>query len=147
MRNFATGIFCVLAMAAASPALAGMDLKGVQVAAKAIGFAKPAASSGAKIAVVGSAATLSDVQTVLSSYTVYAGDGAGAYAAFVAAAAEAKAAGGKVLTIGNLACVEAGGCIIGIETSPKVTIYLSNTAAAAAGFDFDPNFKLLVVSK
>jgi len=131
----------------ATPASAGMDLKGVQVAAKAIGFAKPAATAGAKVAVVGAAANLPDVQAVLTNFTVSAGDGTGAYAAFVAAAADAKATGGKVLTIGPLACVEAGGCIIGIETSPKVTIYLSTAAATAAGFDFDPNFKLLVVSK
>jgi hypothetical protein len=117
------------------------------VAARAIGFAKPPAPAGAKIAVVGTAATLSDVQAALSGFAVAAGDGSGAFAAFVSTAAEAKAAGAKVLTIGPLACVEAGACVMGIETTPKVTIYLSNAAAAAAGIDFDPNFKLMVTAK
>lgn len=138
----------VLAALALSPAAqAGMDAKAVQVAARAIGFAKPAAPAGAKIAVVGAAAAIADVQAALSAFSVAAGDGSGAYAAFVSTAAEAKAAGAKVLTIGPLACVEAGACVMGIETTPKVTIYLSNAAAAAAGLDFDPNFKLMVTAK
>lgn len=128
-------------------AFAGFDAKGAQVAAKAIGFAKPPGAPGAKIAVVGAAAAVADVQAALGGFSVAAGDGSGAYAAFVSTAAEAKAAGAKVLTIGPLACVEAGACVIGIETAPKVTIYLSTAAAAAAGFDFDPNFKLMVTAK
>jgi hypothetical protein len=90
---------------------------------------------------------VADVQAALPNFSVAAGDGAGAYAAFVASAAEAKAAGAKVLTIGPLACVEAGACVIGVETTPKVTIYLSSAAATAAGLDFDPNFKLMVTTK
>jgi hypothetical protein len=129
------------------PAGAGMDPKAVQVAAKAIGFVRPPAQAGAKIAVVGSAATVADVQAALSAYSVSAGDGTGAFAAFVSSASEAKAAGAKVLTIGPLNCVEAGACVLAVETTPKVTIYLSGAAAAAAGLEFDPNFKLMVTNK
>jgi hypothetical protein len=147
-RNRKALYFSLAAIIAShSVANAAMDAKAVQVAAKAIGFVKPNGGSGDRIDVVGGAATLSDVQSVLSSYKVAAGDGNGAFAAFVSNAAEAKAAGAKVLTIGPLACVEAGACVLGIETSPKVTIYISNAAAAAAGLDFDPNFKLMVTAK
>lgn len=138
----------VLAALVISPAAqAGMEAKAVLVAARAIGFARPAAPAGAKVAVVGAAAAVADVQAALTGFSVAAGDGSGAFAAFVSSAAEAKAAGAKVLTIGPLACVEAGACVMAIETAPKVTIYLSNAAAAAAGIDFDPNFKLMVTAK
>ena len=135
------------AVAATQAAQAGMDAKAVQVAAKAIGFVKPNGGGGDRIDVVGSAASLADVQAALSSYKVAAGDGQGAFAAFVSSAAEAKIAGAKVLTIGPLACVEAAACVLAVETSPKVTIYLSSAAAAAANLDFDPNFKLMVTTK
>jgi hypothetical protein len=134
-------------LAASPPAQAGFDAKAILVVARALGFTKPPAPAGAKIAVVGAAAALADVQSILSDFSVSAGDGNDAYAALVSNAAEAKAAGRKVLTIGPLACVEAGACVMGIETTPRVTITLSAAAAAAAGIDFDPNFKLMVTIK
>lgn len=124
-----------------------METKGVLVAARALNFAKPPPPAGAKITVTEGAAKLADVAGALSAFSVVAGNGVGAYAAFVASTAEAKAAGPKVLTIGPLDCVEAGACVLSVETSPKVVIYLSNAAAAAAGVDFDSNFKLMVQAK
>jgi hypothetical protein len=134
----------------AERARAGMDNKALQIAAKAIGFAKPAGAAGAKLVVVGGAADTAAVQGALPNFTVTAGsaqDATGAFAAFVSSAAEGKAIGPKVLLIGPLDCVEAGVCTIAVETTPKVSIYLSNAAAAAAGIDFEPGFKVLATSK
>jgi hypothetical protein len=137
-----------VALSAGFPAAeADMETKGVLVAARALNFAKPPPPAGAKITVTEGAAKLADVAGALSAFSVVAGNGVGAYAAFVASTAEAKAAGPKVLTIGPLDCVEAGACVLSVETSPKVVIYLSNAAAAAAGVDFDSNFKLMVQAK
>lgn len=135
-------------MLAGPPAArAEMDPKGVLVAARALNFAKPAPPAGAKIAVAEGAAKVADVASALPAFSVAAGNGAGAYAVFVSSTAEAKAAGSKVVAIGPLDCVEAAACVLAVETSPKVVIYLSNAAAAAAGMDFDSNFKLMVQAK
>lgn len=147
--NKLTGFLLTFAVTAAGPAAlaeAPMEAKAVLVISKAIGFALPPAEPGAKIAVLGNAAQLDDVTKVLPKFSV-SNDAKGAYAAFVSNAEEAKSVGQHVLTIGPLACVEANACVLAIALEPKVSIYLSSAAAKAAGFDFDPNFKLMITSR
>ena len=139
-------------LTATSAGAAEMDTKQVTIAAKALGFATPKAPAGAKVVVTPGAAPVAAVQSALSAASVAAGDAgsaAGAFAVFVASADEAKKANGKgTITVGNdIACVEAGACVIAVETVPKVTIYVSKAAAAAAGIDFDPNFKMMITEK
>jgi hypothetical protein len=144
--------FVLLATAFLPANAAEMDAKQVTIAAKALGFATPKAAAGAKVVVTPGAAPVAAVQSALSGASVAAGDAgsaAGAFAVFVASADEAKKAAGKgTITVGNdVACVEAGACVIAVETTPKVTIYVSKAAASAAGIDFDPNFKMMITEK
>jgi hypothetical protein len=44
----------------------------------------------------------------------------------------------------DIDCVRAGKCIIGITTSPSLTIYYSKPAAEAAKIEFSQNFSMLV---
>jgi hypothetical protein len=131
---------------------AGMDAKQVTIAAKALGFLGTKPGAGAKVVVTAGAADVAAVQAALPGAAVAAGsaDGAaGAFAVFVASAAEGRKAAGKgVVTIGSeVGCVDAGACVIAVETTPKVTIYVSKAAAAEAGVQFDPNFKMMVTEK
>ncbi|MEA1672016.1 hypothetical protein [Nitrospirillum sp. BR 11163] len=143
----------VLAAALSVSGLAGaaeMDAKQVTIAAKALGFLTAKAPAGAKVVVTAGAAPVAAVQAALPGAAVAAGDAApGAYAVFVSSAAEGKKALAKgTVTVGNdVACVDAGGCVIAVETTPKVTIYVSKAAASAAGVEFDPNFKMMVTEK
>jgi len=41
-------------------------------------------------------------------------------------------------------CSEAGNCVLTVETSPKVQIFLSEDAASKAGISFSSAFKMLV---
>ncbi len=142
----------VLTVLGFGPANAAMDAKQVQIAAKALGFLAKKPAPGSKIVVVGSAAAVADVTAALPGMSVAAGsaaDGASAFAVFVSTAAEATAAkGAGVVTIGSaVACVDAGACVLAIETQPKVTIYVSKAAATAAGVSFDANFKMMITEK
>jgi hypothetical protein len=131
---------------------AEMDAKQVAIAAKALGFVTPKAGAGAKVVVMPGAAPLAAVQSALPGATVTSGDAAaaaGAFAVFVASVDDAKKVQAKgIITVGNdVACVDAGACVIAVETTPKVTIYVSGAGAAAAGVAFDPNFKMMVTEK
>jgi len=141
------------AMSLAVPTQAGpMDGKQVTIAAKALSFLATKPPAGAKIVVVGTAAELDDVKKALPAANVVAGGpevAAGAFAAFVGSTADAQMAKEQgVVTIGgDIACVEAGACVIAVEVTPKVSIYVSRAAASATGVDFDPNFKMMIVEK
>lgn len=132
-------------------ALAAMDSKQVAIAAKALNFLTSKPPAGARIVVVSGAADLAAVKEALPSATVEAGgpsDTAGAFAAFVGSAADAKSAGAGTVTIGgDVACVDTGACVIAVEVQPKVSIYVSRAAASAAGISFDPNFKMMITEK
>ncbi len=153
MKNHKIMAFLTVGLLAALPAgAAEMDAKQVTIAAKALGFVTPKAPAGAKVVVTAGAAPVAAVQSAMSAASVAAGDAgsaAGAFAVFVASADEAKKANGKgTVTVGNdVACVDAGACVIAVETVPKVTIYVSKAAASAAGVDFDPNFKMMITEK
>jgi len=141
-----------LALAVPGPALAAMDAKQVTIAAKALGFLSTKPPAGAKIVVIDGAASVADVQAAMPGAAVVGGsaaDAAGAFAVFVPGADDArKAAGAGVVTVGSdVACVEAGACVVAVEVQPKVSIYVSKAAASAAGVAFDPNFKMMITEK
>lgn len=51
----------------------------------------------------------------------------------------------KAITVGtDKDCVAAGQCVIAVESSPKVQIYVSRAAAQAAGVSFSSAFLILV---
>lgn len=56
----------------------------------------------------------------------------------------AAAATGVLTITADIPCVKAGKCIIGVVTSPDVTIYYSKAAADAAKIDFSSAFTMLV---
>ncbi|MBB6254412.1 hypothetical protein [Nitrospirillum iridis] len=149
-KNKIVLVFTTLGLWAGAASAAEMDAKQVTIAAKALGFLTVKAPAGAKVVVTAGAAPVAAVQAALPAAAVAAGDAApGAYAVFVSSAAEGKKALAKgTVTVGNeVACVDAGACVIAVETTPKVTIYVSKAAAAAAGVEFDPNFKMMVTEK
>jgi hypothetical protein len=130
------------------------DTKWVLIVVKTLNFVNRKPAPDAKVVVVGNAADLATAQSSLAEMTVTegkAGDAAGAYAIFVNTADEARAAhaaNSAILIIGsNESCVEAGACVLAVETQPKVTIYVSRAAAQAAGIEFDPNFKMMITEK
>jgi len=129
----------------------GMDAGQLQIAVKVLRFLGRKAQPGATLLVLPGAADLDQVKAVLSSLTVVeggAGSAAGAYAVFVNSASEAqevtKANPAAVTVSGDIGCVNAGSCVMAIQTTPKVSIHASGVAAAKAGIVFDPVFKMLI---
>ena len=132
----------------------GMDDKQVQIVAKLFYFLETRPTAGAKIVIIGEAAPFPSVKAILKSMTVIEGttqDAIGAFAAFVSSAEEARAITAinpTTLTItGNTDCVNSGACMIGIETQPKVSIFVSHAKTAGAGINFDSNFKMLIIER
>ncbi len=129
----------------------GLDDKQIQIMAKVFNFLEKKPPSGAIILILPGAADLSAAKNALGALTVVEGSAAnatGAFAVLVATPNDAKAVGASnaqtIIISGDVGCVDAGSCMIAIETQPKVSIYTSRAAAAKAGVNFDPNFKMLI---
>jgi hypothetical protein len=60
--------------------------------------------------------------------------------AAVGAAAKAK----RLVTVGSEACAEAGACVMGVATEPKVDIVVNRAAAAAVGASFKAAFRMMI---
>ncbi len=149
------GLFGLLTGGAPAAARAdGMDVKQVRIAAKVFSFLQNKPSPGAIVVVLSGAADVSLLATTLQNLKINEGrvtDVAGAVAVFVNSTAEANAVKGvnpRILIIGaNAGCVDASACIIAVETTPKISVYLSRAAASSAGIDFDTSFKMLVTER
>ncbi len=143
----------------------------LQVAGRALGFLESAPSGGVALAVVfdpsipesvagkdaamaalgGGLAlgslTLNPVEVPIGSL---AGTSAGALyvtpgmAAHFDAVASRAAAEGIVSIGAELACVEAGACVMGVETQPKVRVVVSQAAASASGIAFKSAFRMMI---
>ena len=131
-----------------------MDAKQVRIAAKVFAFLQTKPAPGARIIVLSGAADSALLAGILANLHISEGrvaDVAGAMAVFVNSTDEARAArriNPGVLTIGaDVGCVDAGACIIVVETIPKISVYLSRAAASSAGIDFDTSFKMLVTER
>jgi hypothetical protein len=154
MRRIILVLVLTLAMVGPAASAAESDSKWVLIVVKTLNFVNRKPAPDAKVVVVGNAADLGTAQSSLGKMSVAEGkpgDAAGAYAIFVNTADEAHAAHSAnptILIIGsNESCVEAGACVLAVETQPKVTIFVSRAAAQAAGIEFDPNFKMMITEK
>ncbi len=133
---------------------AGLDVKQVRIAAKVFNFLRNKPVPGARVVVLHGAADVALLAGALGGLVVSEGrvtDVSGALAVFVNSPEEASAAIGinpGILTIGGeVACVDASACIVVVETTPKVAVYLGRKAASRAGIDFDTSFKMLVTER
>lgn len=72
----------------------------------------------------------------------------GAAAVFVpagmAAHYDAIKASGKISFSTDRACVTAGGCVVAIQSAPKVEIVVNRAAAAAASVSFESAFQMMI---
>ena len=149
------GIIGVLVSAVPVATLAdGMDVKQIRIAAKVFSFLQNKPSPGAIVVVLSGAADATLLATALQNLKISDGrvaDVAGAVAVFVKSTVDANAAKSvnpHLLIIGTDAgCVDASACIIAVETTPKISVYLSRAAASSAGIDFDTSFKMLVTER
>ena len=149
------GIIGGLIGAAPSAALAdGMDVKQIRIAAKVFSFLQNKPAPGAVVIVLSGAADAALLATTLQNLKINEGrvtDVAGAVAVFVKSTADANAAKSvnpRLLIIGaDAGCVDASACIVAVETTPKISVYLSRAAASSAGIDFDTSFKMLVTER
>ena len=55
-----------------------------------------------------------------------------------------NASAGTLSISTDISCVDAGNCIVGVATKPKVAIYVGKSAAAAAGVSFKSAFLMMV---
>jgi hypothetical protein len=151
----ALALFAAIAMTP-HPAIAagGMDAKQVQIVAKVFNFLEKKPDSGGTLVITPGAADMAAVKSAFASLKVVeagSAEAAGAFAVFVGSTAEAQSVKGRnpsVITIsGDVACVDAGVCILAVATQPKVVIYVSRAAANGAGVGFDTSFKMLMTER
>jgi ABC-type amino acid transport substrate-binding protein len=131
-----------------------LDTDQLRVVAKMFNFLEKKPATGAILLVAGAAADLEQAKREFPAFTVVAGPASqskGAFAVLVDSAAEAReatAAERSIITVtGNLACVDAGACLLSVETRPKVSIYLSRSAAFRGNVNFDPTFRMLMIER
>ncbi|WP_207483754.1 YfiR/HmsC family protein [Arenibaculum pallidiluteum] len=156
-----------------APAWADVGAKDVQVIAKTVGFTTPPLTGQVKVAVVfdaAAAASQKDAEALKGILGAGLAAGAatlvpvmvpvdqveagldGAAIAFVTtglsahydkvfAAAKAK----KVLSVStDAACVQAGRCVMGVKSEPKVEILVNKAAAEASSVAFAPAFRMMI---
>lgn len=155
------------------PVLADVGVKDIQVLARTIGFTAPPMTGAVKVAIIADAsvaqsqkdadalkeimgsgfpagaATLSPVMVTPAQLDggldgvaiAFVTGGLAAHHGRIFAATNGK----KVLTVStDLACVQAGRCVMGIKTDPKVEIIVNKSAAEAAALSFAPAFRMMV---
>ncbi len=147
-------LFGVVGTGAATGLAAAIDAKQAQIVAKVFNFLDKKPADGAIVVVTAGAADVPAVKAALGALKVVEGsaaDAKGAFAVFVGSAADAAIAKGAnpgVITIGNdVGCVDAGACVLVVQTQPKVSIFVSRAAAASAGIEFDTSFKMLLTER
>ena len=167
-----TAVGTAMCLALCAPQIAycaSLTSKDVKIVAKTIGFLDPAPAGGV-VAIVYSgsnAASLADANALVSEFgdgvaitggTVTAkavegaslGDGSGYVAVILAdggpaAPAMAAAKARKIPCItSSMALVQAGQCIIAVQSEPKVNITINHAAAVAAGLGFASAFQMLI---
>lgn len=173
MQQRAMAVFAAAMILMGSPASADVGLKDVQVVAKTLGFTNPPLSGSIKVAIVfdpalpqsqkdaddlkgilgaglaAGAATL--VPTMVPVAQLDASlDGVGVV--FITGGMSShydriftSAKGKKLLSVSNdVACVQAGRCIMGVKSDPKVEIIVNKTAADASSVGFAPAFRMMI---
>jgi hypothetical protein len=148
----------LVAAATAQPSPAAwaeaLDGKAITIIAKTFDFLLDRPPPGARLVVVGQAADLGRAREAFPQMMVTAGgpgDASGAFAMLVASIDEARAAQAvnpAILTIGgDMACVDAGACLLAVETRPRLTISVSRAATRAARIRFEANFKMVATER
>ncbi len=165
----------IVMLASAMPAHAETSKKDIQIASRAVAFmtsaptgavtaavvydpANPASKVDADAIVAAIGGGLKAGKATLSAKLVATdnlADMTGARVAFIAdgtgaqhAAIFADASAQSILVIStDMSCVDAGNCIVGVASKPKVSIVVSKAARAAAGIDFKPAFLMMVKEK
>ena len=162
-------------LAGAFSAQAETSKKDVQIASRAVSFMTNAPTGAVTAAVVydpANAASKADADAIVAAIggglkagkatltaklvsTDSLGDLAGAKVVFIAedtasqhAAIFSASSAQSILVIStDMSCVDAGNCIVGVASKPKVEIVVSKAARAAAGIDFKPAFLMMVKEK
>jgi hypothetical protein len=137
--------------------------KDIQLLSKAVGFAE--GGLGKDVAVLfdaGNPASVSEADQVVgllsgagltgSKVAVSGAGGAAAKVLYVTtglngswdAVASAAASGKKLTATMDDACVKAGKCVLGVQSTPAVEIKVSKAASAAAGVSFGAAFKMMI---
>ncbi|MFM2041427.1 MAG: hypothetical protein RLY86_3 [Pseudomonadota bacterium] len=161
-------LLAALVLLGAGPASAAMSQKDLEVLGRALSFMVNGPSGDVPAAVVfepGNATSEAERDAILGLLGSGLKVGPITLKPKAVAAADAPASGAKVwlVTTGagsavgpagaaakvvtastDKACVEAGHCVLGIETAPKVQIYVSRKAADAAGVSFESAFLIMV---
>ncbi len=98
---------------------------------------------GSKVKLTGKKVEVSAVSSTTSKVLFLA---RGSSAAYDAAIANVKASGGITAST-DMACLDAGGCVLVVKTKPSVDIFVSNKASDATGVSFAAAFAMMVTKK
>ena len=58
-----------------------------------------------------------------------------------------KTSSNGIVSVGDLACVDAGQCVLNVESTPTVKIYVSKAAASASSVSFSDAFRMMITEK
>lgn len=173
MQKKAMAVFAAAMILMGTPASADVGLKDVQVVAKTLGFASPPLSGSIKVAIVfdpalpqsqkdaddlkgilgtglvAGAATLMPAMVPIAQLDASL-DGVGVV--FITGGMSSHydriftlAKGKKLLSVSNdVACVQAGRCVMGVKSDPKVEIIVNKTAADTSSVGFAPAFRMMI---
>lgn len=164
-------IAAVMTVSSSLPVYADVTDKDIQVLGRAIGFIENGPSGTVSVAVVyadgdaasqaaadalagqiGSGKSAGKLTLNASSVAASALGSAGAQIilvpngqAGVYSAVQSAATSGQGISVSaDKACAEAGACIIAVATAPKVEIFISGSASAAAGVNFGSAFRMMI---
>lgn len=173
MQRRVTGALAAAMILMGGPALADIGLKDVQVVAKTLGFTSPPLSGSVKVAIVfdpalpqsqkdadalqgilgtglaAGAATLVPVMVPMAQFDsgidgvgfVFVTGGMSSHYERIFTSAKGK----KLLSVSHdVACVQAGRCVMGIKSDPKVEIIVNKAAAEASSVGFAPAFRMMI---
>lgn len=160
---FKTGMVALCALVLITEGAFAASDKDVQLISKAAGFVE--GGVGKDVAVLydaGNPASSAEADEVVgllggagltgSKVAVAGAGGASAKILYVTtglngswdAIASAAAAGKKLTATLDDACVKAGKCVLGVQSTPSVEIKVSKAASAAAGVGFGAAFKMMI---
>ena len=94
-----------------------------------------------KISLTAKLVSVGDLGGLTGTKIAFVAEGMSAHFGAISSAATGA---GIVVASTDVACVRSGQCALGVETSPKVQIYASKSAASAAGVEFLPAFLMMV---
>lgn len=112
-----------------------------KASADAIGAIIGGGLKAGKVTLTAKVVPVGDLGGLSGTKIAFVAEGMGAHFSAISGAASSS---GIVVASTDVACVRGGLCALGVETSPKVQIYASKSAATAAGVEFLPAFLMMV---